>query len=177
MDCPVPAGEGAGRRGDRLSNYPLVQVWPIIATGAVIGAVSEEVGIRGCLQGALEPQLPAPAAILLAALVLLPGHALTQGFLRSTIAFYLAVDIAYGLTAHLTDSVYPSIVAHALGLLVFFLMIWPHDGTRHLVGAGGADAWFWGHLCQATLFGALSIWAFARLARLASARPSRLRMR
>jgi hypothetical protein len=49
---------------------------------------------------------------------------------------------------------------------VFFLMIWPHDASRRLIGAGGADAWFWLHLAQAVAFGALAIAAFARLAAL-----------
>jgi membrane protease YdiL (CAAX protease family) len=124
------------------------------------------VGIRGYLQGALERTLPAPVAILIAALVLAPGHALTQGFVWSTVLFYLLVDFAYGATAYFTNSIYPGVVAHAVGLMVFFLLIWPHDATRRLVSAGGADAWFWLHVLQAAGFGALAIAAFVRLAAL-----------
>jgi membrane protease YdiL (CAAX protease family) len=149
-----------------FAGYPAATVILIVVTGAVVGAVSEEVGIRGYLQGALERTLPAPAAILVAALVLTPGHALTQGFVWSTLLFYVLVDVAYGATAYLTNSVYPGMVAHAAGLTVFFLLIWPHDATRRLVGAGGADAWFWLHVLQAAGFGALAIAAFARLAAL-----------
>lgn len=154
-----------------FAGYPIATVFLIVGSGAVIGAVSEEVGIRGYLQGALERTLPAPVAILLAALVLMPGHALTQGFVWSTLLFYVLVDVVYGATAYFTNSVYPGIVAHAAGLMVFFLMIWPHDASRRLVSAGGADAWFWLHLAQAVGLGALAIAAFARLAAL---RPSRL---
>ena len=95
---------------------------------------------------------------------MIPGHALTQGFVWSTILFYLVVDIAYGATAWLTDSVLPGMVAHATGLLLFFSIVWPRDATRRLVTAGGADAWFWVHLAQALLFGAAAVWAFAGLA-------------
>ena len=151
-----------------FSKYSVVPVLLIVATGAVIGAVSEEVGIRGYLQGALERSLPVPLAIFLAALALMPGHALTQGFVWSTVMFYVLVDVTYGVTAYLTDSVYPSMVAHAVGLMVFFLLIWPHDASRRLVNTGGADAWFWIHLSQAAVFGAFSICLFARLARLTS---------
>jgi membrane protease YdiL (CAAX protease family) len=149
-----------------FAGYPAATVVLVVVTGAVIGAVSEEVGIRGYLQGALERTLPAPAAILIAALVLTPGHALTQGFVWSTLLFYVLVDVAYGATAYFTNSIYPGVVAHAVGLIVFFLMIWPHDATRRLVSAGGPDAWFWLHLLQAAGFGALAIVAFARLAAL-----------
>jgi membrane protease YdiL (CAAX protease family) len=149
-----------------FAGYPAATVILIVVTGAVVGAVSEEVGIRGYLQGALERTLPAPVAILIAALVLAPGHALTQGFVWSTVLFYLLVDFAYGATAYFTNSIYPGVVAHAVGLMVFFLLIWPHDATRRLVSAGGADAWFWLHVLQAAGFGALAIAAFVRLAAL-----------
>jgi membrane protease YdiL (CAAX protease family) len=149
-----------------LSKYYAATIVLIVASGAMIGAVSEEVGIRGYLQGAMERALPAPAAILLAALALMPGHALTQGFVWSTLLFYVLVDVAYGVTAYLTNSIYPGIVAHAVGLLVFFLFIWPHDAARRLVSTGGFDAWFLIHLLQALACGAVAIWSFARLASL-----------
>jgi membrane protease YdiL (CAAX protease family) len=155
-----------------FSHYPIVAVLLIVTTGALIGAVSEEVGIRGYLQVTLERKFAAPLAIFLAALALVPGHALTQGLVWSTLLFYILVDVAYGATAFLTRSIYPGIVAHWTGLLVFFLVIWPHDSSRRLVNAGGADAWFWTHLLQATIFGALAIWSFARLARL-TCQPNR----
>jgi membrane protease YdiL (CAAX protease family) len=154
-----------------FSHYSSVTVLLIVTTGAVIGAVSEEVGMRGYLQGALERRFAAPLAIFLTALALMPGHALTQGFVWSTLLFYILVDVAYGVTAFLTRSIYPGIVAHCAGLMVFFLVIWPHDAGRRLVSSGGADAWFWVHLMQAAVFGALAIWWFVRLARLTS-RPS-----
>lgn len=151
-----------------FSQYSIVTVLLIVTTGAVIGAVSEEVGIRGYLQVALERTFAAPLAIFLAALALMPGHALTQGFVWSTLLFYILVDVAYGVTAFLTRSIYPGIVAHTVGLFVFFLVIWPHDAGRSLIRASGPDAWFLIHLLQAAVFGALAIWSFAWLARLSS---------
>jgi membrane protease YdiL (CAAX protease family) len=150
-----------------LSKYSPLTVAIVLVSGAVVGAVAEEVGIRGYLQGALERVVPIPVAIGLAALVLSPGHALTQGFVWSTLSFYVLVDIVYGATAYLTNSVYPAIVAHAAGLLAFFFLIWPHDAARKLVAAGGADGWFWIHVAQAVGFGAVAVWAFTRLAKVA----------
>ncbi len=163
-----------GNSATDFSKYSTLTVAVILLTGAVVGAVVEEVGIRGYLQGALERVVPIPVAIVLAALILTPGHALTQGFVWSTLLFYVLVDVAYGVTAYLTNSIYPGIVAHTAGLLVFFFLIWPHDAGRQLVTSGGADAWFWIHLLQAVGFGAVAIWAFTRLARItarAAARP------
>jgi membrane protease YdiL (CAAX protease family) len=149
-----------------FSKYPVLTIALIVATGALVGAVSEEVGMRGYLQGALERTFPAAIAIFLTALALAPGHALTQGFVWSTILFYLLVDIVYGVTALLTNSIYPGIVAHATGLLVFFLVIWPYDAGRRLVSMGWMDTWFRIHLMQAAVFGALAIWSFMRLSTL-----------
>jgi len=163
---------GPGNPAVDFSHYSIVTVLLIVAAGAAIGAVSEEVGMRGYLQVALERRFAAPLAILLAAVALAPGHALTQGFVWSTLLFYILVDVAYGLTAFLTMSIYPVIVAHCAGLLVFFLLIWPHDSTRRSVGASGADTWFWVHLLQTAVFGALAIWWFGRLAK-CTVRPNR----
>ncbi len=155
-----------------FSRYSPLTVGLVLATGAIVGAVSEEAGLRGYLQGAFERAMPAPVAIGLAALVLAPGHAMTQGFVWSTLLFYLLVDVAYGATAYLTNSILPGIMAHAAGLLVFFALVWPGDPGRKLISESGADLWFWAHVGQVVVFGALSLIAFARLARMrAPARP------
>jgi membrane protease YdiL (CAAX protease family) len=147
-----------------FSRYPLISVGLLVLAGAVVGAVSEEAGLRGYLQGRLERDAPAPVAILVAALVLAPGHAMTQGFVWSTLVFYLLADAAYGATAYLTGSILPGIIAHAAGLLVFFLLVWPADPGRKLVSEGGADLWFWLHVAQTVIFAVLSVALFSRLA-------------
>ena len=148
-----------------LSRYPPVAVAIVLVAGAIVGAVSEEVGMRGYLQGALERVVTPARAILTTALVMAPGHAFTQGFVWSTVLFYVLVDIVYGTTAYLTNSVVPGIIAHAVGLTVFFAVVWPKDAARRLVTAGGADAWFWIHIAQALVFGTAALWAFALVAR------------
>ncbi len=151
-----------------FSSYPPLVVALVLGCAAIVGAVSEEVGLRGYLQGRFEQIMPGPQAIALMALVASSGHALTQGFVWPTLLFYLVTDAAYGLTAYLTRSILPGILAHAAGLLAFFAWVWPHDPARRLVWAGGADAWFWAHAFQALVFGALAAWAFVRLAKTAS---------
>ena len=76
-----------------------------------------------------------------------------------TFLFYLCVDITFGTMAYLTRSIWPGIVVHAVGLLVFFTLVWPQAGV---------DPWFWLHLAQAIVFAILTIWAFRRLAAVAS---------
>ena len=162
-----------GNRLPDFSKYSILDVGLMLGTAAVVGAISEEAGIRGYLQGALERFMPGPGAVILAAIVISPGHGLTQGFVWPTLLFYFLVDTAYGTTAWLTNSILPGIAAHAAGLLVFFALIWPNDAARtHIAAVGAADAWFWLHVAQAAVFGVLAVWSFARLANAAGPRPN-----
>ncbi|HEX4711753.1 CPBP family intramembrane glutamic endopeptidase [Phenylobacterium sp.] len=148
-----------------FSAYPLPVIVLVLVCAGVVGGVSEEVGIRGYLQGALERRLPWPAAVVAAALVIAPGHALTQGFVWPTLVFYMLADVAYGVTAYLTDSILPGAIAHAVGLFVFFAFIWPRDAARPSIALGGPDLSFWLHVAQVAVFGPLAVGAFAILAR------------
>ena len=148
-----------------FSHLPALSIAALIATSAIVGAVFEEAGFRGYFQGTLERTLPAPFAILICALVMAPEHAATQGFVWPTMLFYLLVDVMLGASATLTKSILPGIVVHAIGLAVFFAIVWPADRTRTLIWQHGADVWFWLHGAQAIVFGAAAILLFVRLAR------------
>ena len=149
-----------------FSKYPPVTVALVLITAAAVGAITEEAGFRGYLQGFLEREFGAPVAIAGASLMMAPGHALTQGFVWSTLSFYRCVDAMFGVTAYLTGSILPGILTHAAGLLTFFALIWPGDASRRMVADGGATAWFWIHVGQTVAFAALAVLAFRRLARL-----------
>ncbi len=86
--------------------------------------------------------------------------------------FYFLVGVAFGATAHLTNSILPAIPVHVVGLLIFFTLIWPQDAARRLVWEGGTDNWFWIHVTQAIAFTVLAIWAFQRLARVSMPEPA-----
>jgi membrane protease YdiL (CAAX protease family) len=147
-----------------FSKYPPVTVALVLGMAALVGAVTEEAGIRGYLQGYLEREFGALVAIVGGSLMMAPGHALTQGFIWSTMLFYLLVDVMFGVTAYLTGSILPGIATHAAGLLTFFALIWPQDAARHLVSDDGATGWFWIHVGQTVAFSALAVLAFRHLA-------------
>jgi membrane protease YdiL (CAAX protease family) len=148
------------------SAYPALTVAAVILMASVAGAVAEEAGFRGYFQGTLERVVPAPAAIAIVCLVMAPEHALTQGFVWTTVLFYVVVDAIFGVTAYLTGSIVPGIVVHVIGLVVFFALVWPADPTRQPVAAGGADLTFWLHAIQTIVFGLLALVAFRHLAEL-----------
>lgn len=148
-----------------FSHYPPLTVIATLVVGALSGAISEEAGFRGYFQGTLERFLPAPLAIAICAGVMAPEHASTQGFVWPTLLFYFLVDAMLGTSAALTKSILPGVVIHAIGLLVFFALVWPNDKSRTPIWQHGADAWFWLHLAQALVFAALAVLLFRRLAK------------
>ena len=152
-----------------FSKYPAWTVIAALAMAAISGGVSEEAAFRGYFQDALERAGLGPAAVIVTAMVMAPEHALTQGFVWPNLLFYLLVDIMLGALAYITRSIRPSVVVHAIGLFIFFVLVWPRDAARPLIGSHGPDTWFWIHVGQTAGFAALSLAAFARLAQLARA--------
>jgi membrane protease YdiL (CAAX protease family) len=150
-----------------FSKYPWLTVGLALGMASLVGSVTEEAGFRGYFQGALEQEVGGPAAIVIAALVVAPGHASTQGFVWPTLLFYFCVDVMFGVTARLTDSTLPGLVIHFVGLLIFFTLVWPNDATRRSSATGSADHWFWIHVGQACLCGALAVLTFRHVATLA----------
>jgi membrane protease YdiL (CAAX protease family) len=146
------------------SKYPLVTVALALVMASLVGAVAEESTFRGYTQGVLERAVGGVAAILITTLVMAPEHAFTQGFVWPVLLFYFLVDVMLGATALLTQSILPGIVTHAIGLLVFFTLVWPGDALRSLLGSGDANTWFWIHGAQTLAFAVLAILAFIQLA-------------
>jgi membrane protease YdiL (CAAX protease family) len=156
------------------ARYPIVTVALVLIMASLLGAVIEEASFRGYFQGTLEGVVGGVAAIGIVALVMAPVHSSTQGFVWSTIIFYLLVDIMLGTLAYLSRSILPGVVVHFVGLLTFFTVVWPGDASRRLVSQSGTDVWFWLNVGQTIIFAILAFVAFHRLANEAKAMPQQL---
>jgi membrane protease YdiL (CAAX protease family) len=139
----------------------------VAVIASISGSITEEIGFRGYFQKTLEMKWGGTLAIIITALVISPAHALTQGFIWPVLVFYLLVDIMLGAMACLANSILPGVVVHALGLFIFLFLVWPNS-TRGLVLESGPDIWFWVYAAQMTMFAAAALWAFKRLANVAS---------
>jgi hypothetical protein len=134
-----------------MSGYPRWSAGLAIGMGALISPLCEQAGIWGYGQSALERRWSGATAVMVAsvAFALLPhppgGH-------------------VFSTMSDVTRSILPAIPVHIVGLLMFFVLVWPRDAERPLILTAGTDAWFWLHLGQVVVFGALAIWAFGRLA-------------
>ena len=148
------------------SAYGVVTVALAVAMGSLVSPLTEEAAFRGYSQVLLERKLSPVVAVSLSSAFFALWHGPTQGFVWSKLLFFFLVGASFGTTAYLTSSILPALPVHIAGDLLFFTLIWPHDAARTLVWTHGADAWFWFHVVQTLVFGALTIVAFRRLARL-----------
>jgi membrane protease YdiL (CAAX protease family) len=146
-----------------FSKYPLMTVTAVIVMACLVSSFPEEAAFRGYFQSFLEKKVSGPLAIGIAAVAMAPAHCLTQGFLWPVVLFYFLVDSMLGAIAYLTKSILPGMAVHFIGLLVFFTLIWPYDATRTLLSQGEAKRWFWIHVAQIIICGALGLLAFGRL--------------
>jgi membrane protease YdiL (CAAX protease family) len=147
-----------------FSGYPLLTAILVLVMASLVSSLAEEVGFRGYFLGILEHKVSGPVAIVIAALLISPGHSLTQGFVWPIMLWYFFSDVMFGAMAYLTKSILPSAVVHSIGLLIFFALVWPYDAQRRLIWESGANAGFWLAAAQAIIFTALALLAFIRLA-------------
>jgi membrane protease YdiL (CAAX protease family) len=148
-----------------FSRYPWFTVAAMILMGSVAAPLTEEPAFRGYCQVILEREFSAPMAVAISSILFALAHGPTQGFVWPKLLFYFLVGVVFGSIACLTNSIVPAIPSHAIGLVIFFSLVWPHDAARRLVWEGGADLWFWVHLAQAIVFTLPAAWAFRRLAK------------
>ena len=149
-----------------FSGYPLLTVILVLVMASLVSSLAEEVGFRGYFLGILEQKVSGPIAIVIAALLISPGHSLTQGFLWPIMLWYFFSDVMFGTMTYLTKSILPGAVVHSIGLLIFFTLVWPYDAQRGLVWETGANTGFWIAVAQAIIFTVLALLAFIRLARI-----------
>lgn len=148
-----------------FSRYPAVTVALLVIMGSLVSPLMEEGFFRGYFQVALERELRAPWAIAISSFAFMLGH-LNHGLLWPKLLVYFLVGVTFGAIARLSDSVLPSIPVHIFGDVVFFTLVWPHDGSRQLIWHNTADMWFWLHALQTVLFAGLALLAFFKLRRI-----------
>jgi len=153
-----------GNPAANFANYPFVTVASVLVMASLVGSIAEEMGLRGYMLTRLEKTVGGRLAVVIVALAISPGHGITQGFVWPTLAWYLIADLVFGTLSMLTRSILPGIVVHAIGLLIFFSLIWPTDKYRHAVSLINAGGLFWIEIGLCVVFAVLAVFAFRRLA-------------
>jgi membrane protease YdiL (CAAX protease family) len=152
-----------GNPAANFARYPPVTVATVLVMASLVGAITEEVGLRGHMLTRLEKAVGGRLAVVIVTVAISPGHGITQGFVIPTLAWYLLADLTFGSLSLLTRSILPGTVVHSLGLLTFFAVVWPTDRYRHTVLLLHAAGLFWTELVIGVVLAALSVVAFRRL--------------
>jgi membrane protease YdiL (CAAX protease family) len=145
-----------------MSKYPWWTMLSFAVMGSLVAPIVEEAGFRGYCQTALERVFPGSVAVLISTILFTMAH-LNHGLYWPKLLVYFLFGAVMGTMAYMNKSILPGIPAHSLGDLVFFTLVWPNDAGRLLVSQHGADTWFWIHVAQTVVFGALTLVAFRKL--------------
>ena len=165
-----------------VSRYPTVTVVMWVLMSAVVAGVVEETSFRGYLQRPIERRHGPVIAILATGGLFALAHFSHPEVGVVLLPFYLAVAAVYGALAYFTDSTLPGIVLHAGGNMfsAFDLVTrgrseWQlSTEAKPLIWETGPDPAFWGNVTALVIVGALTIWAYAALARVARGRSETL---
>jgi hypothetical protein len=146
-----------------MSKVPWLTTVLAVAMGTLVSPVLEQAGFWGYCQVMLEREFSGPTAIVVTAILfaLLPHPPMNVVLWPKLILFFLT-GLTFGVMANLAKSILPGLVVHIFGLLAFFTIVFRPNSATTAAG----DAWLWIHAAQIIVFGALSIAAFSRLARL-----------
>ncbi|HEX5262144.1 MAG TPA: hypothetical protein VFW13_01375, partial [Phenylobacterium sp.] len=85
-----------------------------------------------------------------------------QGLDATKLSLYFAAGLIFATIGYLTNSLYAVMVAHSLGDVLGFTVLWPHDQVHH--GMGFADPLFAPALVALAVFAPLALLAFRKLA-------------
>jgi membrane protease YdiL (CAAX protease family) len=162
LDLPVSAPPEIGK-------VPLASVVAYVFMLSLVAAVTEEAGFRGFMQGPLERSHGPFVAILIGGVIFWIGHILQFAgayrlFLLS-IWYFLAASALMGAIAWLTNSILPSLAAHAIGDFLFTLLtLWAFAHGFNLEKTSPGSTPFHLAILIAVIAVALALWAFRRLA-------------
>jgi membrane protease YdiL (CAAX protease family) len=156
-----------------FANYSPLTLVTVLVMASLVGAITEELGLRGYMLTRLEASVGGWLAVVIVAVVISPGHGITQGFVLPTLVWYFVADLMFGALSLLTRSILPGIVIHAIGLLTFFSVIWPTDKYRHAASLGQQPTAFGIEAALSVLLAGLSLLVFRRLASMTRATPKR----
>ncbi len=151
------------------ASIPPLTVSLFIGMGSLVSPILEQAGFFGYGQSFLERRFSRIAAVVIISIYYALGpHPPTGSALWPRLVFYFLTGFTFAMLAYLTQSILPGLIVHILGILAFFVFVWPYDPVRLLVSQGGLDAFFWIYLAQGVIFTGLTIMVFRKLGRAAN---------
>lgn len=141
---------------------PLWTAATMLLVSIAAAPLTEEIAFRGYAMALLRRRFGPISAIFISSLMFAAAH-LDHGLYPTKLVVYFLVGLALAATVWRTGSLLPAMVVHAFGDLVFFTLVWPHDGARRLVTESGLDTQFLTAVALTLVCGGLWYGAFRRL--------------
>ena len=156
-----------------LANVPAVSLFILLAMSAAVAGIVEEASFRGFMQAPIERSHGPFVAILVTGSVFSLVHLTHLEVTLALLPYYLAVGAIYGMLAHLTNSILPSMVLHAGGNMLGSLDLLTRGQAEWqaparpaaLIWEIGVGTAFWGSVIAFVVIGAIAIVAYVALAR------------
>lgn len=155
------------------SQFPAVTVLLWVVMSAIVAGVVEETAFRGYLQRPIERRHGPVVAILITGTLFGFAHFSHPEVGITLLPYYVAVAAVYGSLAYFTDSTLPSMTLHAGGNIFSAFDLFARGRSEWQLSAAppaliwdtGPDAAFLGTVLAFLAASALTVWAFAGLAR------------
>ena len=157
------------------SQFPAATVFLWVVMSAIVAGVVEETAFRGYLQRPIERRHGPVVAILITGALFGFAHFGHPEVGLALLPYYLAVAAVYGSLAYFTDSTLPGMTLHAGGNIFSAFDLFARGRSEwqlstaqpKLLWETGPDAAFIGNVVALLVVFALTVWAFAGLARAA----------
>jgi len=157
------------------SQFPAATVFLWVVMSAVVAGVVEETAFRGYLQRPIEQRHGPVVAILITGALFGFAHFSHPDVGLALLPYYVAVAAVYGSLAYFTDSTLPSMTLHAGGNIFSAFDLFARGRSEwqlstaqpKLIWETGPDAAFIGNVVAFIMVSALTVCAFAGLARAA----------
>ena len=157
------------------SQFPAATVFLWVVMSAVVAGVVEETAFRGYLQRPIEQRHGPVVAILITGALFGFAHFSHPDVGLALLPYYVAVAAVYGSLAYFTDSTLPSMTLHMGGNIFSAFDLFARGRSEwqlstaqpKLIWETGPDAAFIGNVVAFIMVSALTVCAFAGLARAA----------
>jgi len=157
------------------SQFPASTVFLWVVMSAIVAGVVEETAFRGYLQRPIEQRHGPVVAILITGALFGFAHFSHPDVGLALLPYYVAVAAVYGSLAYFTDSTLPSMTLHMGGNIFSAFDLFARGRSEwqlstaqpKLIWETGPDAAFIGNVVAFIMVSALTVCAFAGLARAA----------
>ena len=127
-----------------LGALPAWEAWIIIIMASLVAGICEEVGFRGYMQGPLEERYGPAVGITIVSIMFTVFH-LNQAWAGPVLFQIFAISALFGILAHASGSLIPSIIGHTIMDIFNFAFWWTDlagDFELQTIAVTGIDPLF-----------------------------------